>query len=118
MDGAEIANRQCSSETAFDAAAFLGESFASPNHTRDTMHPGRPQSISYAEPSASSNEALRMMARRSFSDTFAHHYQALPFAIFLREAYGPGGGMDRDLTDPTIRWLVGFCRHSRSAMRS
>jgi ribosomal protein S18 acetylase RimI-like enzyme len=64
--------------------------------------------ISYGSPEASGHEALRAMARRSFSDTFGHLYEPGPFAAFLDGAYGPGGAMARDLGDPAIRWLVAF----------
>ena len=48
------------------------------------------------------------MARRSFTETFAHLYDDEPFVVFLDRAYGRDGSMDRDLGDPAVRWLVAF----------
>jgi GNAT superfamily N-acetyltransferase len=48
------------------------------------------------------------MARRSFTETFSHLYEAGPFSDFLDSAYAAGGTMDRDLNDPLVRWLVAF----------
>jgi diamine N-acetyltransferase len=49
---------------------------------------------------------LGLMARQAFSDAFAHLYDPAPFLQFLDQAYGPGGKMERDLADPSIRWRV------------
>jgi GNAT superfamily N-acetyltransferase len=49
---------------------------------------------------------LGAMARQAFADAFAHLYDPVPFAQFLQEAYGPGGKMERDFADPSIRWRV------------
>lgn len=66
------------------------------------------ESITYAAPRENDHAALRAMARRSFSETFGHLYAADPFSAFLDGAYGPGGGMEHDLGDSAVRWLVGF----------
>ncbi len=66
------------------------------------------QSIIYASPRLGDHEALRAMARRSFSETFGHAYEARAFMTFLERTYGRDGTMEHDLRDPTIRWLVGF----------
>ncbi len=50
--------------------------------------------------------SLGLMARQAFSDAFAHLYDPIPFMQFLDETYGPGGRMERDFTDPSIRWRV------------
>ncbi|MFC4333462.1 GNAT family N-acetyltransferase [Streptomyces andamanensis] len=70
------------------------------------MHPDTNESITYAAPEADRHEALRAMARTSFSATFGHLYDADPFTAFLDRAYGPGGAMEQDLGDPAVRWLV------------
>ncbi|MCS0634976.1 GNAT family N-acetyltransferase [Streptomyces sp. LP05-1] len=63
--------------------------------------------ITYASPEAGRSEALRAMARSSFSAAFGHLYDADAFAVFLDRVYGPEGSMEHDLRDPTVRWLVG-----------
>jgi diamine N-acetyltransferase len=74
------------------------------------MSPNLLESVSFAQPTPVDHDALREMARRSFSDTFSSHYDAEPFAAFLQHAYGPGGSMALDLQDPAIRWLAAFSR--------
>lgn len=72
------------------------------------MPPAHPESITFAAPAAAHRKALRSMARRSFSEAFAHLYDPDPFAAFLDGAYGPAGTMERDLRDPAIHWLAAF----------
>jgi hypothetical protein len=62
--------------------------------------------IRYCAPTAADAAPLGTMAREAFSETFAHRYEQTPFASFLTEAYGVGGKMGRDLTDPAIRWQM------------
>jgi len=50
--------------------------------------------------------SLGAMARQCFSDAFAHLYEPPPFARFLEDAYGPGGRMERDLDDKSVRWKI------------
>jgi ribosomal protein S18 acetylase RimI-like enzyme len=50
--------------------------------------------------------ALGLMARQAFSEAFAYLYDPVPFKQFLDEAYGPAGKMERDFTNPAIRWRV------------
>lgn len=50
--------------------------------------------------------SLGAMARQCFSDAFAHLYEPAPFARFLEDAYGPGGRMERDLDDRSVRWQI------------
>ncbi len=63
--------------------------------------------VTYAAPAPRDHESLRAMARQSFTETFGQLYDSGPFAAFLETAYGPLGGMARDLQDPAVRWLVG-----------
>ncbi|MCA1192787.1 GNAT family N-acetyltransferase [Saccharopolyspora sp. 6V] len=70
----------------------------------------RSNEITYSAPEVGEHAALRAMARESFAATFGARYDAGPFGVFLDEAYGPGGSMDRDLGNPDVRWLVAFHR--------
>lgn len=65
-------------------------------------------SITYSPPGEHDHAALRAMARRSFSETFAHLYEPDSFAEFLDHSYGEDGTMAHDLNDPAIHWLAGF----------
>jgi diamine N-acetyltransferase len=62
--------------------------------------------IRYVTPVETGFAPLRAMARQAFSDTFAHLYDAGPFAQFLDTAYGSGGTMERALGDPAVQWRV------------
>ena len=62
--------------------------------------------IHYFAPTKAVAASLGAMARQAFSDTFAHLYDPAPFVRFLEEAYGPGGTMERGLSDPAILWQV------------
>ncbi|WP_158943214.1 GNAT family N-acetyltransferase [Granulicella sp. S190] len=62
--------------------------------------------LHYFTPTKDAASALGAMARRAFSDTFAPLYDPVPFEQFLDEAYGPGGAMESDLCDPSVRWQV------------
>jgi diamine N-acetyltransferase len=64
------------------------------------------ETIRFFSPAKGLTAALGLMARQAFSDTFAHIYDPVPFRQFLEEAYGPGGKMERDFADPSIRWRV------------
>jgi GNAT superfamily N-acetyltransferase len=74
--------------------------------------------VHYFEPTKAAAASLGAMARQAFSDTFAHLYDPASFARFLDEAYGPGGTMERGLSDPVIRWqaaavgdrLIGYAK--------
>ena len=66
--------------------------------------------IHYFAPTKAAATSLGAMARQAFSDTFAHFYDPAPFARFLEEAYGPGGTMERGLSDPAIRWQAASVR--------
>ncbi len=62
--------------------------------------------IRYVTPTRGMAPSVCAMARESFSETFAHLYDAMAFAQFLEQAYGVGGSMERDLADPSILWHV------------
>ncbi len=64
------------------------------------------ETIHFYTPSREFSSALGLMARQAFSDAFAHLYDSAPFLQFLDDAYGPGGKMERDFADPSIRWRV------------
>lgn len=72
------------------------------------MHPQLDAGVTYGPPGVGDRTALRAMARRCFAATFASYYEADPFDAFLDRAYGRGGGMERDLRDPAVRWCVAF----------
>ncbi|MEO6923416.1 MAG: GNAT family N-acetyltransferase [Bryocella sp.] len=62
--------------------------------------------IDYFTPTKDTASSVCSMARKAFSETFAHCYDPAPFADFLEETYGLGGSMARDLADPSILWQV------------
>ena len=64
------------------------------------------EKIRYFRPTALDATPLADMARRSFTETFAHLFPGEAFATFLEQAYGPGGTMERDLRNPAVHWLV------------
>ncbi|ADG98138.1 GCN5-related N-acetyltransferase [Segniliparus rotundus DSM 44985] len=66
--------------------------------------------ITYASPGEHDHAALRAMARRSFSETFARLHEPSSFAEFLDCSYGEDGTMAHDLNDPAVRWLAGLHR--------
>ena len=69
------------------------------------------ETIHFFSPAKGFASALGLMAHQAFSDAFAHLYDAAPFTQFLEEAYGPGGRMERDFADPSIRWRVAAIDH-------
>jgi diamine N-acetyltransferase len=64
------------------------------------------EDVEFLTPTKESLTFLRAMARRAFSEAFAHLYDAAPFSHFLDQTYGPGGNMERAFDDPLIRWRV------------
>lgn len=62
--------------------------------------------IRYGTPDAALLRALLPVARRIFTETFAHHYDARDFAAFCDETYGAEGSMARDFADSAVRWQV------------
>jgi len=75
----------------------------------------------YYVPTKDHTSPLCAVVRQVFSDTFARLYEPMPFAQYLEETYGPGGSMERDLADPSIRWqvaavgnqIIGYAKLSR-----
>lgn len=49
---------------------------------------------------------LPPVARHIFSETFAHHFEALAFAEFCDAAFGPEGTMVADLGNPDVHWRI------------
>ncbi|WP_284332221.1 GNAT family N-acetyltransferase [Dyella flagellata] len=68
------------------------------------------EQVGYASPGNDKSAALRVMARRCFTETFSHLYEPEPFARFLDEVYGDSGSMSKDLLDPGMEWLVAEMR--------
>ncbi len=68
------------------------------------------EEITYADATPDLHEALLPVARQIFEDTFGGQYDPVAFAKFLDQVYSPGGSMDADLNDPSIRWRVA-CAH-------
>jgi GNAT superfamily N-acetyltransferase len=64
------------------------------------------ETIHFFAPPGSFAPTLGVMARAAFFHTFAHLYDPAPFQQFLEESYGPGGKMERDFADPSVRWQV------------
>lgn len=64
------------------------------------------ETIHFFTPSQNFAAILGPMAHQAFSETFAHLYDPAPFQQFLEQAYGPGGGMERDFANPVIQWQV------------
>src|SRR3954451_17265102 len=57
----------------------------------------------FAPTLAGHGEQLNTMARQCFVETFAHLYDPDDLAIFVDQAYGPGGLLS-DLADPAYHW--------------
>jgi GNAT superfamily N-acetyltransferase len=62
--------------------------------------------VSIVTPDEALIHRLPPVARRIFSDTFAHRYDAAEFEAFSDAVYSPGGSMARDFTAPGVRWQV------------
>ena len=62
--------------------------------------------VAFGAPDAQVLDRLRSVARRIFSDTFAHLYPRDQFEAFCDEVYGPGGAMAQDFLAPEVRWWV------------
>lgn len=62
--------------------------------------------ISHVSPDAALLRALLPVARRIFTDTFAHLYERDAFEAFCDHAYAVDGPMARDFSDPAVRWRV------------
>jgi ribosomal protein S18 acetylase RimI-like enzyme len=64
--------------------------------------------VTYRAPGAADGPALSAMARQSFVESFAAVIEPGPLEIYLEQAYGPAGQMQRDLGDPAIDWRAAF----------
>lgn len=62
--------------------------------------------VQLRDPLAADVHALPPVARRIFTETFGHLFDAQAFEAFCEEAFGPGGTMARDLADPGIDWCI------------
>lgn len=65
--------------------------------------------VSHASPDASLLPALLPVARRIFTDTFAHLYDRDAFEKFCDRVYAVDGPMSRDFSDPAVHWRVATC---------
>lgn len=62
--------------------------------------------IAYRDAVPADGPALDAMARRSWVDTFQKSCSPEDMALYLSQAYGPGGALLRDLADPAMRFHV------------
>lgn len=69
------------------------------------MHATR-TSTSYVAPDASLLRELLPVARRIFTETFAHLYDREAFETFCDRVYAVDGTMSKDFSDPAVRWRV------------
>lgn len=60
----------------------------------------------YRNVAASDQDSLPPMARRVFTQTFAHLFDPAAFSAFCDSAYGENGSMKADLLDSRIRWRI------------
>jgi GNAT superfamily N-acetyltransferase len=70
-----------------------------------------PTTCSFVHPDRELGLRLLPVARRIFSETFAHLYDHKVFEEFCDYTYSPDGPMARDLADPAIRWRVATFDH-------
>lgn len=64
--------------------------------------------IAYRTPDAADGPALSTMARQAFVDSFTGVIDPEPLQIYLEQAYGPAGQMQRDLGDPAVDWRAAY----------
>jgi len=62
--------------------------------------------IAYADAVAADGPELDAMARESWIATFGEASSAADLALYMAEAYGPGGRLLRDLGDPAYRFRL------------
>lgn len=62
----------------------------------------------YRMPGPADGPALSAMARHCFAEAFTAVIDPGPLEIYLDQAYGPAGQMQRDLGDPTVDWQAAF----------
>ncbi|CUS45780.1 MAG: GNAT family N-acetyltransferase [Pseudomonadota bacterium] len=64
--------------------------------------------VTYRAPGPADAPALSAMARQAFVDSFTGLIDPEPLAVYLEQAYGPAGQMQRDLGDPAIDWRAAW----------
>jgi ribosomal protein S18 acetylase RimI-like enzyme len=64
--------------------------------------------VAYRTPVAADGPALSAMARQSFVEAFTAVIEPAALQVYLEQAYGPAGQMQRDLGDPAIDWRAAF----------
>lgn len=62
--------------------------------------------VSFVTPDPSLGRRLLPVARRIFTETFAHLFDPSGFEAFCDSVYQQGGSMARDLAAPEVRWQV------------
>jgi hypothetical protein len=67
---------------------------------------GLPEAVELETPGVALLRKLLPVARRIFTESFAHDYDRVAFERFCDEVYLPGGLMERDFTDPGVRWQI------------
>lgn len=64
--------------------------------------------VTYRTPDVADGPALSAMARQAFVDSFTGVIDPEPLAIYLEQAYGSAGQMQRDLGDPLVDWRAAY----------
>lgn len=62
--------------------------------------------IRYRDADPADGPAIDAMGRAVWIETFGHSVSAEDMALYLSEAYGPGGTLRRDLADPAHRFRL------------
>jgi GNAT superfamily N-acetyltransferase len=60
----------------------------------------------FVAPDVQMRKRLLPLARKIFTETFAHLYDREAFDAFCAQAYAVDGSMAKDLADPEVRWRV------------
>lgn len=67
--------------------------------------------VTFQTPDQALLERLLPVARRMFTDTFAHLYEPAAFEQFCYDVYRPGGSMSADFGLPEVRWQIAMYDH-------
>ena len=62
--------------------------------------------LTFVEPDTELLVRLLPVARRIFTETFGHLFEAKDFDAFCTSAYSPDGSMAQDFNDPNVRWRI------------
>lgn len=62
--------------------------------------------IAYRDARVEDGPAIDAMGRAVWLETFGHSASAADIALYLAQAYGPGGALIRDLADPAHRFHI------------